>query len=89
MRSFASSIFARGSVIVAVWPDTRSWRSQTGAPSKPTAWEIALISVICWTKRTRSSGGWGTVRYFHLTPDGIPRFPRLKDGEAPAPVEDL
>lgn len=30
-------------------------------------------------------GGWGTVCYFRLTPDGVPRFPRLKDAQAPAP----
>lgn len=34
-----------------------------------------------------SIGAWGTVRYFHLTPDGVPRFPRLKDAQAPAPKD--
>lgn len=36
-------------------------------------------------QKEASIGGWGTVRYFHLTPDGVPRFPRLKDAQAPAP----
>ncbi|MDA8119895.1 MAG: hypothetical protein M0Z85_07605 [Gammaproteobacteria bacterium] len=34
-------------------------------------------------------GGWGTVLYFGFTPDGIPRFPRLKDPKAPQPVDAL
>ena len=33
-------------------------------------------------------GTWGTVAYFRLTPDGVPRFPRLKTVEAPEPALD-
>lgn len=29
---------------------------------------------------------WGTVAYFRLTPDGVPRFPRLKAVEVPEPA---
>lgn len=36
-------------------------------------------------RRSEVIGSWGAVCYFQLTPDGIPRFPRSKDGQAPAP----
>jgi len=36
-------------------------------------------------RREAMIGTWGTVLYFRLTPDGVPRFPRLKAVEAPAP----
>lgn len=36
-------------------------------------------------RRDEVIGTWGTVAYFRLTPDGVPRFPRLKTVEAPEP----